>query len=401
MEMERLNNYPVVMFHGFAAYGDDELASKVAPYLGFGVSTNIEKFMKKFDVDVYVPSMSGYASMWDRACEMWAHLVGGTVDYGKVHSEKMGHARYGRTYKALIPDWGQLDDEGKIKKINVMGHSFGGPTVRFFVNMVVRGSQEERDGTPEEELSEFFKGGHENWIHSCTTLASANDGISFLYAIEKPAPYIAKGLLAFLSIIGNTPIAKIYDPMLEQFGITKNPYEKKSGGKFKIPWKEINHYYECEDCCLNDLYIHKVRERMKDWKAFENIYYFSYSAYMTKEDKNGNHKVLPDCWIFMKPFANLVGKYPGNPADANHAEVTKEWKMNDGLVNTVTEQAPKNENWTPWAGEKDIKPGVWYDMPVENKDHVAYMGVGQDKAEYGLFYYDIIKRISNLPTIDL
>jgi len=173
-----------VVFHGFAGFGEDELIYKVAPYFGWINNVNIKKYYKDLGTEFYCPSLSSVSSMWDRCCEMYAHLVGGTVDYGKAHSEKYGHKRFGRTYEALIPEWGQLDDEGKIKKINVMGHSYGGPTVRYFVHLMTVGDEAERAATPEDELSGLFKGGHANWIHSCTTLAGANDGISFMYGQE-------------------------------------------------------------------------------------------------------------------------------------------------------------------------------------------------------------------------
>lgn len=393
------NNYPYVVFHGFAGFGDNEKISKYCPYFGF-YNQSIPKLFEKYGAEMHTPSMSGFTSMWDRACEAWAQIVGGRVDYGKVHSEKMGHARYGRTYEAMVPDWGQLDDEGKIKKINVIGHSFGGPTVRFFVDMVVRGCQEEIDGTPAEELSEFFKGGHENWIHSCTTLAAANDGISFLYAIEKPAPYIAQALVAFLAGLGSIPFGDWYDPQMESWGLGCAPEERK-WSKFHLDFENAKRYYYSEDCCLNDLYIHKFRERSADWKAFDNIYYFAYSACCTEQNAEGNWVPLKKCIPFMKPTAKIVGKYKGNPADENHAEVDASWQMNDGLVNTRTEQAPRRENWQPWAGDHDLKPGVWYDMPTESKDHMCYCGTLEKKTDYSIFFYDILNRINNLPTVDL
>ncbi len=397
--MDRINNYPFVTFHGFAGFGEYELLNKVCPYFGF-ISTDIKKLYKSLGTDFYTPSMSGFTSMWDRACEAWAQIVGGTVDYGKVHSEKYGHARYGRTYPGFIPDWGELDEEGKIKKINVIGHSFGGPTVRFFVNMVVRGSQEEIDGTPAEELSEFFKGGHENWIHSCTTLASANDGISFLYAIEKPAPYIAQALVAFLGGLNSIPAAALYDPQMEQWDLGCKPEERK-WSKFRLDFKNAKRYYYSDDCCLKDLYVHEFRNRSADWKAFENIYYFAYSASTTVQNEEGNYVPMKRMIPLLKPTSVIVGKYQGNPADENHAEIDLSWRENDGLVNTRTEQAPKRENWEPWHGEKDLKPGVWYEMPTEEKDHMSYCGTGESREDYTMFFYDILRRVDNLPSIDL
>ncbi len=39
-------------------------------------------------------------------------------------------------------------------------------------------------------------------------------------------------------------------------------------------------------------------------------------------------------------------------------------------------------------------------MPTEHKDHMSYCGVGESKAYYAVFFYDILHRIDNLPSID-
>ena len=210
---------------------------------------------------------------------------------------------------------------------------------------------------------------------------------------------IAKAVLCLISALGHTPIAKLYDPQMEHFGISDHPYHRTE--KFKIKTKEIDHYFASEDCVLNDLYIHKARERMKDWKTFDNIYYFSYSACTTKENEKGNHVPTKKMFPLLRPTAYIVGRYKGNPEDSKHSQVGPEWKRNDGLVNTITEQAPRNEKWEPWHGDKDLKPGIWYDMPTEYKDHMSYCGLGESRADYAIFFYEILKRVSNLPSIDL
>ena len=83
---ERKHNYPIVVFHGFAGFGEDELMNKFVPYFGWYNNINIKKYAAKYDKEFYVPSISGFSSMWDRCCEMYAQIVGGTVDYGKAHS---------------------------------------------------------------------------------------------------------------------------------------------------------------------------------------------------------------------------------------------------------------------------------------------------------------------------
>ncbi len=392
---ERKHNYPIVVFHGFAGFGEDELMNKFVPYFGWYNNIKIKDYAAKYDKEFYVPSISGFSSMWDRCCEMYAQIVGGTVDYGKAHSEKYGHNRYGRTYKGCVPDWGKLDANGKLKKIHVMGHSYGGPTVRCFVHMMAAGSEEERAVTPANELSGLFEGGHEDWIASCTTLAGANDGISFLYAIEKPKDKIALAVLSGLSWLGAfKPAAKFYDPELDEWGITMNT---QTGEPRSKDWKKRlrDYYYSDGDCVLDDLTIHKFRKTSEPWTCHPNTYYFAY--YATKSyEKNGVHLPKKDMIILMKAFSYIVGRYQGNPADANHAEVTKEWQENDGLVNVMSGRAPRTKPWTKYVDDTDLKPGIWYDMPVEDKDHMSYMGSKETKEDFGVFFYEIFKRLDNL-----
>lgn len=399
-DMPRLNNYPFVVFHGFAGYGEDEFLNKVAPYFGWFSSTRIKDLYAEFGTELYVPSLSGVSSMWDRCCEMYAHIVGGTVDYGKAHSEKYGHKRFGRTYEALVPDWGQLDAEGKIKKINVIGHSYGGPTVRYFVHLMTVGDAEERAATPASELSGLFEGGHAGWIHSCTTLAGANDGISFLYAIEDPAPKIARLVLEALSLMGNFKIVnKVYDSMLDEWGITMNT---QTGEKRDKNYKQrIEDYLLSDgDCVLDDLTIHKFRKKSADWTCQDNIYYFAYYASKSAPNAAGKYRPRKGMIPLMIPFSYIVGAYEGCAEDADHAAIGPEWKENDGLVNVMSGRAPRTKPWTPYVDDRDLKPGIWYDMPIEDKDHMSYMGSGESKADYALFFYDILRRIDNLPSID-
>ena len=175
--MEKTNNYPVVLVHGFLCWGDGSNINKFLPCFGLW-NGNAKLSVYDAGLKCYTPHVGPFNSMWDRACILYAKLKGGRVDFGKVRSEKYGYQRYGETYEAMIPDWGELDTEGKIKKINLVGHSFGGPTVRTLIHLLTEGSEEERAGTPEDELSDLFKGGKGNWVHSCTTLVATHNGVT-------------------------------------------------------------------------------------------------------------------------------------------------------------------------------------------------------------------------------
>ncbi|MBQ2437904.1 MAG: lipase, partial [Clostridia bacterium] len=146
------NNYPLVLLSGWNGWGEhDSIDAKGQfPYWNFFTSGDLIKHLEEKGFEVFHPSLGPWNSGWDRACILWAYLFGGRVDYGKVHSEKYHHARYGRTYPGVLKDLGQ---EGPHKKINIFGHSFGGPTVKEIANLFVNGSEEERAGTPADELS--------------------------------------------------------------------------------------------------------------------------------------------------------------------------------------------------------------------------------------------------------
>lgn len=174
--MKKQTKYPVVLLHGMFGWGQQQLLERVVPYFGF-YNVNIRKMFQKEGIHTVSPSMGPFTGAWDRACEVYAQLVGGTVDYGKAHSAKYGHERFGRTYtKALLPEWGSLDENGDLIKVNLIGHSFGGATGRMLIELLAHGSAEERRATSPEDLSPLFSGGHADWVHSMTALAAPHDG---------------------------------------------------------------------------------------------------------------------------------------------------------------------------------------------------------------------------------
>ncbi len=205
--LPRQNDYPIVLVHGFAGFG--ELAG--VPYWGFAY--NVPKDLKSRGYETIVASVGPFSSDWDRCCELYAELVGGTVDYGKVHSEKYGHARYGRTYPGMYPQFGTVDpDTGKRCKIHLIGHSMGGPTVRTFAAMLENGSAEERAGTPADELSPFFAGDKSGWIDGVLTIASPGDGTTAVYQLagngSKPSA-LQQFVLGITSLAGGTAASRV------------------------------------------------------------------------------------------------------------------------------------------------------------------------------------------------
>ena len=61
--------------------------------------TDLVEEIEAAGYECYSASVGPLSSNWDRACELYAQLMGTTVDYGAAHAAKHNHSRYGRTYK--------------------------------------------------------------------------------------------------------------------------------------------------------------------------------------------------------------------------------------------------------------------------------------------------------------
>ena len=99
------HNYPTVLVHGLLGIdeGPYNYINLVYRYFG-GFRGDLTKAMRARGYEFYDPGLGPFTPVWDRVCDLYAYLVGGTVDYGKAHSERYGHARYGRTYEGVLKD---------------------------------------------------------------------------------------------------------------------------------------------------------------------------------------------------------------------------------------------------------------------------------------------------------
>ena len=82
------NHYPIVLVHGLFGWGGREIAG-----LNYwGGTSSLRDILNNAGYEVYTPSIGPVASNWDRACELYAYLVGGTVDAKNDHRIAMSAA---------------------------------------------------------------------------------------------------------------------------------------------------------------------------------------------------------------------------------------------------------------------------------------------------------------------
>ena len=177
-----MSDLKYIFVHGLAGWGSYDDAYRKMPYWGMR-NGDLMAYLRKQGFDCYAASVAPTGSAWDRACDLYAQLTGTRVDYGKAHSLKYGHDRYGRDFSAcpLIPEWHEDT------RLVLLGHSFGGATVRVFSEHLAHGDEEERRMTDQEDLSPLFAGGGEKHIHSLVTLASPMNGTTIYNMTEDPA----------------------------------------------------------------------------------------------------------------------------------------------------------------------------------------------------------------------
>ncbi len=359
-------NYRYVFVHGLSGWGHYDLANKVVMYWGM-FSGDVFGTLKKAGFDCYAASVDPTGSAWDRACELYAQLTGTVTDYGKAHSERCNHARYGKDFtgRALIPVWNA--DE----KINLLGHSFGGATVRLLAELMANGSQAERAATDEADLSGLFTGGKADWIYSLTTLSAPHNGTSAYTVGTKGKPVqrtndgLTGGLRAFLSSFVSIGTQPIPDGRIE------------------------------EDYASTDMEIDRALEMNKGISTLSNVYYFSFCT--TATDVNEAGEYVPDTEIMEPLFtgsSELIGKYTGQTAGGYVLD--ESWRENDGLVNLISAKAPFGAPQKEFD-ENGIEPGVWQIFPVMRGDHMTFMGGltvrHPELKEFYLTHLDRINRI--------
>jgi len=400
--------YPTIYVHGLMGWGEHDQIYAVTPY--WGLTSDLMPYLTGKGYESYAASVGPLSSAWDRACELYAQLTGTTVDYGAAHAAEYGHARYGATYdKPLFEGW------SADKKINLVGHSFGGATIRLFLDILADGSAEEQaaakaDGT---EVSPFFQGGKADWVYSLTTLAAPHNGTTFLECCGDMTQFAAEISTTMAKLLGISDFKGVYDFQLDQFG-----FYRKDGETVLEALDRVLHsdFLSHNDNVFRDLTIDRALELNDDIEIQPNVYYFSYAGDKTRQSAvTGERTSAVDMTPLFVPFANqMCGYY--DQTTAGGFRIDKSWAPNDGLVNTVSALYPTNSagqcltksgktGYIQQGGYSNVSyhPGVWNVMPVRHYDHgnfIAGMPVAdlssQSTVTLRQFYLSLMDNLSRV-----
>ena len=206
------NNDPVILVHGFAGFGRNELLG----YKYWGGFNDLQEQLKaKYSNQLVATAVVGpFSSNWDRATELFYQIKGGCVDYGALHSAAAGHLEKpeaffhnGRTcYPGLYPAWDATHP------VHLVSHSMGGQTARMLVQMLAA------NGAPANP-SLFPYAVNANWVRSVTTIASPNDGTTLAYRVVDWVPFVQQLVTGIAGVSGATGGNALYDFKFDQWGV--------------------------------------------------------------------------------------------------------------------------------------------------------------------------------------
>ena len=331
--------YTNVFVHGLGGWGAYDIYYDMFPYWGVR-GGDLMKYLNARGFNCAAASVNEGASAWDRACELYAQLTGTRVDYGKEHSERCHHRRYGQSYvgRPLIKRFSATD------KINLLGHSFGGATVLMFLQLMHAGSEAERAATPENELSDFFKGGKGDWVLAVVALAAPMNGTT-AYSVRdeiREDPNATAEERAVVAVLSQ--LSPLRDGRIE------------------------------DDSAMYDMYIDNAMEMCEGFETLPDVYYFSLPCSKVVQNEDGTWSPKED---EMEPLfraaSKRIGSYTG--VTPKGYVIDERWQKNDGLVNTISATAPFNAPKTDFDRTKDTPaPGVWNVMPDFDGDHMSLEG---------------------------
>lgn len=353
----------LIFVHGLSGWGRYDEAYEKMPYWGMR-NGDLMTFLRQEGYDCCAASVAPTGSAWDRACELYAQLAGTRVDYGEAHSERCGHERFGRDFSSdpLIPEW---NDETRLV---LLGHSFGGATVRLFSEMMAHGDAAERERTDQDTLSPLFRGGMENRLHSIVTLSSPMNGTTAYDLFEDPSFHPETVRVPFWS--------RILARMMAM------GTRRKQQGTDPTDWAGY------------DMHVDRAMELNRLMQNLPGVYYFSVPCSCTHVTEDGTWK--PDRG--MEPLfvmrACQIGSYRGRTRGG--MEIGEYWRENDGLVNTCSASWPLGSSHRE-LDRKHIEPGIWNVFPVFRGDHMALQGGLLHKREIRAFYLELLEMICALP----
>lgn len=352
-----------IFIHGLSGWGSYDIQNEFLPYWGM-TGGDIIRYLDEQGYECYAASVDPKGSSHDRACELYAQLFGKRVDYGAYHSQKAGHERYGKDFskEPLLKDFAD-------SKFVLIGHSFGGATIRLFSEILRNGLEDEIANTDPADLSDFFKGGQGKDLVAVVTLAAPTNGTTAYDLYEDPS--------------FDTSLIDVPEEYMQRSQAMNGVSTPEYDGR------------ELWDYAAFDMHIDNALALNSTITTFDDVYYFAYPCSSTRTNESGLLEPDPDKTeaIFIKGSTYMC-RYTGTTTGG--FTVDESWQPNDGLVNTVSAGAPIGAPSVNYAEGQEIRPGVWNVMPTTTGDHMSLQGGLTKRVKVKPFYLKMVNMLAEL-----
>jgi hypothetical protein len=331
----------IVFVHGLFGWGPGELGG--LPYWGDAV----EQFHPVFKT--HEAKCGPLSSFHDRACEVFAQIRGGRVDYGEIHSRQAGHARFSRDYdKGFHPGW-SADDP-----VILIGHSAGAQTCLQLQSLLAE---------------DFWKiGSSADWVEAVVSVAGVINGSLLTYMFcdkltgklrERPSMLIGQAL-NILSIVAAlpSPFPKPLDLYLDQW--TGDPDQPFDELLFRL---DHSAFVSGEDNLAYDLSLQGCQKANRNFKTNQGTYYFSLVTDAAHEESFLGLPWFRKVWrpdATINPILFQPAIYQAQKVDFSSDPIPgwgegdlslQKWRDNDGAVSVISQLYPFTGGSEPVGGE--------------------------------------------------
>lgn len=349
----------IVFVHGIFGWGPDELGP--LPYWGDALS----QFDRQFDV--HEAKCGPISSFHDRACELFAQIRGGAVDYGAEHSAAAGHARISPTLHfedGFVSDWSAQNP------IVLVGHSAGAHACLQLQTLLAQ---------------DFWRiGTSADWVEAVVCVAGVLNGSTLTYKFGCDE---STGLItgAPERLINATVDIIDYANRLRSF----LPFGAgPSGIKLWLDqWRgDTERFVSGADNLAYDLTLQGCREANSRFETHKSSYYLSLVTSERLQEPiipylNIKVPFAPKHWGDMNPLLRGGATYQAEEADFAARPIPNwgttsdlsidAWRENDGAVSSISQRYPFTHHDEPLGGKDifgraEIEKGKWYFERVEN-----------------------------------
>uniref|UniRef100_A0A1I8GNG8 AB hydrolase-1 domain-containing protein n=1 Tax=Macrostomum lignano TaxID=282301 RepID=A0A1I8GNG8_9PLAT len=310
---------PVVLVHGLFGFGPDEMLTPKGRVHYW--ETAIDRDTNFHGLLVLEASVGPISSYHDRACELFAQIVGCRVDYGEQHSLTHRHDRYGRDFsdKPLYPWWSED------RPLHFVGHSAGGNTIRQLQHLL--------------QLDFWDRGTNASWVKSVTCIMAPMNGSTASYLA---GCNVETGLFGLSNIV---PLISMVDTLGAAFGFPVNERRRMLLWKlehFNISQDDFSDFNRLrqrmsesgfllgEDNLAYDLTLQSCEKFNALVPDFPNTYYLSYTASCSTYTQVKTFMAGPYLYMRNRKFSAMP---PG-------WSWSRDWQISDGLVPLASQMSP-------------------------------------------------------------